>query len=70
MAKITQTLNVNGMSCEHCVRAVKGAVSALPGVETVDVSLEKKLVTVGYDTAATSEQSIRAAIEGEGYTVP
>ncbi len=70
MAKITQTLNVNGMSCEHCVRAVKGAVSALPGVETVDVSLEKNLVTVGYDPAATSEQSIRAAIEGEGYTVP
>ncbi len=70
MAKITQTLNVNGMSCEHCVRAVKGAVSALPGVDSVDVSLEKNVVTVGYDPAATSEQSIRAAIEGEGYTVP
>ncbi len=70
MGKITQTLNVNGMSCEHCVRAVKGAVSALPGVESVDVSLEKNLVTVGYDPSATTEQSIRAAIEGEGYTVP
>jgi copper ion binding protein len=69
MAKVTQTLNVNGMSCQHCVHAVKGAVSALPGVDSVDVSLEKKLVTVGYDPAAASEQAIRTAIEAEGYSV-
>jgi copper chaperone len=70
MAKVTQTLPVNGMSCQHCVHAVKSAVSALAGVETVDVSLEENRVTVGYDNAATNEQSIRAAIEAEGYSVP
>jgi copper chaperone len=70
MAKVTQTLPVNGMSCPHCVHAVKSAVSALAGVETVDVSLEENRVTVGYDNAATNEQSIRAAIEAEGYSVP
>ena len=62
MAKVTQTLPVNGMSCQHCVHAVKSAVSALAGVQTVDVSLEDNRVTVGYDNAATNEQSIRAAI--------
>ncbi len=29
MAKETQTLNVQGMSCQHCVHAVKTSVSAL-----------------------------------------
>jgi copper chaperone len=69
MATVTKTLNVKGMSCEHCVRAVKGAVSALAGVEKVDVSLEKGLVTVGFDPGAANEQAIRTAIEGEGYSV-
>ncbi len=69
MAKETRTLNVQGMSCQHCVHAVKSSVSALPGVESVDVSLEKNLVTVGFDPAATTMQTITAAIEGEGYTV-
>jgi len=69
MAKETRTLNVQGMSCQHCVRAVKTSVSALPGVESVDVSLEKNLVTVGFDPATASLQTITAAIEGEGYTV-
>ena len=33
-------LAVSGMSCGHCVAAVEKAVSALPGVESVEVSLE------------------------------
>jgi len=66
----TERINVEGMSCQHCVHAVKTAVSALPGVASVDVSLEKKLVTVGFDPAKTGIPSITAAIEGEGYSVP
>jgi copper chaperone len=69
MANETQNLNVQGMSCQHCVHAVKSSVSALAGVETVEVSLEKKLVTVGFDPAKTSLQSIKSAIEDQGYSV-
>jgi len=69
MAKETQNLNVQGMSCQHCVHAVKSSVSALAGVDIVDVSLEKNLVTVGFDPSKTSLQSIRSAIEDEGYSV-
>jgi copper chaperone len=69
MSKETQTLNVQGMSCQHCVHAVKTSVSALAGVDSVDVSLEKNLVTVAFDPAQTSVKSIAAAIEGEGYSV-
>jgi copper chaperone len=69
MAKETQNLNVQGMSCQHCVHAVKSSVSALGGVETVDVSLEKNLVTVGFDPSKTSLESIKSAIEDQGYSV-
>jgi copper ion binding protein len=56
------------MSCQHCVRAVRNAVSALAGVESVEVSLEKKLATVAFDPSRVGLQAIKAAIEGEGYT--
>ena len=69
MPKETQNLNVQGMSCQHCVHAVKSSVSALAGVDSVDVSLEKNLVTVGFDPGMTSLQSIEAAIEDQGYSV-
>jgi len=69
MAREIQNLNVQGMSCQHCVHAVKSSVSALAGVDSVDVSLEKNLVTVGFDPSLTTLQSITAAIEGEGYSV-
>ena len=69
MGTETQTLNVQGMSCQHCVRAVTTSVSALAGVDSVDVSLEKNLVTVGFDPSKTTLKSISEAIEGEGYKV-
>ena len=70
MAMVTETLSVDGMSCQHCVHAVKTAVSAIAGVGTVEVSLEKKKATVTFDPQKTGVPSIKAAIEGEGYTVP
>ena len=59
------TYSVPSMHCGHCQAAVSGEVAALPGVESVDVDLETKLVVVrgdGLDDAA-----IRAAIEEAGY---
>jgi copper chaperone CopZ len=38
-------------------------------VDAVDVSLEKKLVTVGFDPALVSMPAIKTAIEDQGYTV-
>ena len=69
MAKETLNLNVEGMSCQHCVHTVKSSVSSLAGVDKVDVILEKNLVTVGFDPGVTSLQLIRTAIEDTGYTV-
>ena len=58
-------LKIDGMSCEHCVRAVSGALEGVPGVETVlEVSLDwgEALLEGNAETAA-----LIAAVEEEGY---
>ncbi|GHU55468.1 copper chaperone CopZ [Clostridia bacterium] len=60
-------INVEGMMCEHCVKAVTGAVSPLDGVAKVDVDLAAKTVTVEYDKI--SLEKIKEAIEEQGYEV-
>jgi copper chaperone len=62
-------LNVEGMSCEHCVKAVKSAVGALSGVASVAVDLAKKKVEVEHDPAKATLDSIKAAIDDAGYEV-
>ena len=64
-----KTLNVQGMSCDHCRMAVTRAVSAVPGVAGVEVSLEEGTVKVSYDEGKVPLASLREAIEGEGYEV-
>ncbi len=62
-------IKVEGMSCQHCVKAVNGAVSALPGVANVTVDLEAKTVSVEHDPGQSSLNAIKAAIEDQGYDV-
>ena len=61
-------LKVEGMSCSHCENAVKKAVGALD-VSNVAVDLNAKTVTVEYDQATVSLDSIKNAIEEQGYDV-
>jgi copper chaperone len=65
----SKTLKVEGMSCQHCTAAVTRALSALAGVQHVEVSLEKKAAEIRYDESLLSEADLAAAIAGEGYTV-
>lgn len=62
-------LQVSGMSCQHCVKAVTDSVMALPGVEDVKVSLENGAVDVAYDQASVDVSQIAEAIEEQGYDV-
>lgn len=64
-----KTLSVQGMSCEHCRMAVTRAVSALAGVDRVEVNLQEGTVSVSYDEARVPMESLRQAIQGEGYEV-
>ena len=69
MSKEKITLNVEGMSCIHCVNAVKNAIGSLSGISQVDVDLEEKKATADYDPEKVSVQSIKDAIEDQGYDV-
>ena len=63
------TLKVDGVSCEHCVKAVKNAVGALSGIGEVAVDLAAKTVVVEYDAAQSSLDQIKAEIEDQGYDI-
>jgi len=60
-------LQVNGMSCEHCVKAVKNALGAISGVADIAVSLKEGTVSFKYDPALASIEAIREAIVDEGF---
>ncbi|AMA75123.1 heavy metal-binding protein [Thermus scotoductus] len=57
-------LKVEGMTCNHCVMSVKKALLKVPGVEKVEVSLERAEALV--EGKADPEALIRA-VEEEGY---
>ncbi len=62
------TLSVPDISCGHCKSSIEGAVSALEGVDTVEVSIDAKSVDVSFDSPADLE-AIITAIEDQGYEV-
>lgn len=62
-------IRVEGMSCEHCVKAVTTAVGGLPGVKAVAVDLKGKTVTVEYDETKATIDRMKAEIEDQGYDV-
>ncbi|MDN4594936.1 copper chaperone CopZ [Polycladomyces subterraneus] len=65
----TITLQVEGMSCDHCKQAVEGALKKLTGVERAEVNLVEKSVTVWYDENRTTVAQMKEAIEDQGYDV-
>jgi copper chaperone CopZ len=60
------TLGIEGMTCEHCVRAVRGALEKLPGMEVE--SVEIGAATVKVDPQRVGEEALVDAIADEGYT--
>jgi len=66
----TVELKVEGMDCEGCVKSVTRVLSGLPGVATVEVSLEKQKATVSYDPAKSGLAELKRAVERAGYKAP
>ena len=61
------TLNVKGMSCNHCVNAVESAVRQAGATGSVD--LASGTVTIEYDESAVTLEQLKQAIEDQGYDV-
>jgi copper chaperone len=63
------TLNVSGMSCGHCVKAVEGSVGELKGVSAVKVNLESATVDVEFNSSEVTLDAIKETIDDQGYDV-
>jgi len=62
------TWQVNGMTCEHCVRAVTNAVQSVAGTADVRVDLKSGRLVFRYQPGTDLER-IKANIEDAGYEV-
>ena len=69
MSMEIENLNVEGMSCQHCVNSIKKAVGELNGIRNVQVDLNSKKVTVEFDPQLVSVQTVKETIEDQGYEV-
>jgi copper chaperone len=64
----TSTYTVTGMTCGHCVQAVTDEVSAIGGVEQVEVDLATGALTViSADTLP--REAVEAAVDEAGYAL-
>jgi copper chaperone len=60
-------LKVDGMTCGSCVKSASRALSAVPGVESVDVRLADGAATVRGDGVAAQVPAMLAALAAAGY---
>lgn len=67
------TLQIKGMTCEHaCVASIKNKVSALAGVNSIEIDFEQETATINFDPSKISEKEIISEIQrinDEQYTV-
>lgn len=61
-------INIEGMSCMHCVKHVEGALKDLKGVTKVTVDLNGKNAVVELDGNMESSK-LKEAVEEVGYDV-
>lgn len=67
-AESTTVLRVEGMTCEHCVRAVTEELDALEGVTVVGVDLRVGEASLVRITGAADDDALSAAVDEAGYT--
>jgi copper chaperone len=59
-------IEVDGMTCGHCVRALTEALQALPGVSGLDVAVGRARFEA---PAPPDEAALRGAVEGAGFVL-
>ena len=66
---MNKIINVDGITCEHCVDTIKEAVEILDGIFSVDVDIEKKQVVVEFDEKIAKTEDLIDKIEEIGFEV-
>lgn len=63
------TLKIEGMTCSHCESAADGALRNLQGVQNVQVDVAKGIAEVTYNHSEVTTESMKEAVEEQGYDV-
>jgi copper chaperone len=58
---------IEGMSCQHCVMAVKKALGGVPGI--LESNIQVGSAVVKYEESKVNKEDIEATIEKAGYKV-
>ncbi len=61
---------IEGMTCQHCSDTVKAALRAVPGVEAVEVSLDRRNAVVNGNGTVIDPDALTRAVVDAGFRVP
>jgi len=64
----TVKLQIDGMSCASCAKAVEKAIGAVPGVEKASVNFVSKTASIDLSDAQTAERPLIDAVKRAGYS--
>lgn len=62
-----EELKIEGMSCHHCVMAVRKELTKLEGLDVIDVQVGR--ARIEFDETRVDIAKVRAAVEEAGYKV-
>ena len=62
-----ETIKVEGMTCQHCVETITDALNNITGLNTVNVDLVKKEVSVKFNENETDLRKISDKIIEVGF---
>ena len=65
----TIQLTVTGMTCGGCVNSVQNVLAALPGVQSVNVTLNPGQADVVYDASRITPAALMQAVIDAGFGV-
>ncbi|GAB1602862.1 copper-transporting ATPase 1-like isoform X1 [Argonauta hians] len=60
-------IQIEGMTCQSCVKTIKSELSQFPGVDHISVSLEEKHAIIRYDKQITNPKALRDKIDSMGF---
>ena len=64
---VTTTFEVEGMTCDSCVKGITGTLTLVKGVESVEVDLYKETAVVVHDASKVSAADLEGRIDRMGY---
>lgn len=60
-------IQIEGMSCGHCVKEVSEALSSIDGVGDIRVSLKQSNISVVFDESVTGADQMTGALDAIGF---